>query len=75
MYMNLATIYFEIAIEYTNKVRWHYVLESKNCFIVTVCGLWLLLNFICVSKCVSVCLSRFYGLYLAYYGSDFDQTW
>ena len=24
---------------------------------------------------VSVCLSRYYGLYLAYYGLDFDQTW
>ena len=25
--------------------------------------------------CLSVCLSRFYGLYLGYYGSDFDETW
>ena len=25
--------------------------------------------------CVSVCLSRFYGLYFTYYGLDFDQTW
>ena len=29
------------------------------------------INFICVC----VCLSRFYGLYLGYYGSDFDQSW
>ena len=27
-----------------------------------------------VSVCVCVCLSRFYGLYPAYYGSDCDQT-
>ena len=27
------------------------------------------------SVCLSVCLSRFYGLYLGYYGLDFDQTW
>ena len=26
-----------------------------------------------ISACV--CLSCFYGLYLAYYGSDFDQSW
>ena len=25
--------------------------------------------------CVCVCLSRFYGLYLPCYGSDFDQIW
>ena len=30
---------------------------------------------VCVCICVSVCLSRFYGLYLGYYGLDFDQTW
>ena len=29
---------------------------------------------VCLSVCGCVCLSRFYGLYLAYYGSDFDQT-
>ena len=28
-----------------------------------------------LSVCLSVCLSRFYGIYLAYYGSNFDQTW
>ena len=28
-----------------------------------------------LSVCVSVCLSRFYGLYFDYYGLDFDQTW
>ena len=48
--------------------------------IVTVSGLWLLLNlFVCVCLsvcvCVSVCLSRFHSLYLAYYGLDFNQTW
>ena len=34
-------------------------------------------NFIsvCVSVCQSMWLSHFYGLYLTYYGSDFDQTW
>ena len=28
-----------------------------------------------VCVCVSVSLSRFYGLYLACYESGFDQTW
>ena len=42
-------------------------------------------NFISMCVCVCVCiymcvclfvsLSRIYGLYLAYYESDFDQTW
>ena len=35
--------------------------------------------YICVCVCVylsiSVWLSRFYGLYLGYYGSEFDETW
>ena len=45
-------------------------------FIVTVCGLWLLQTLsVCVCVCLYVNLSRFYGLYLAYYESDFDQTW
>ena len=36
--------------------------------------LWLLSTLsVCLS--VRVCLSRFYGLYLSYYGLDFDQTW
>ena len=30
---------------------------------------------LCVCMCLCVCLSRFYGLYLGYYGSDFNQTW
>ena len=48
----------------------------KDNFIVTVCGLWQLKLYLCVSVCtclsVCVCLSRFY---LVYYGPDFDQTW
>ena len=46
--------------------------------LVTVCGLWLLQTLsLCVSLsvCTCVCLSRFYRLHLATYGSDFDQTW
>ena len=31
-------------------------------------------NFIYLSVCLCVCLSRYYGLYLRYYGLDFDQT-
>ena len=38
--------------------------------------LWLLPTLsVSLCVCVSVCLSRFYGLYLGYYGLDFDQTW
>ena len=29
---------------------------------------------VCMCVCFCVCLSRFYGLYLTYYRSDFDQT-
>ena len=32
-------------------------------------------NFICVCVCLVCHLSCFYPLYLAYYGSDFDQSW
>ena len=45
-----------------------------NLFIVTVCRLQTPTNFICVCVCLSVCLSHFYSLNLAYYGLDFDQT-
>ena len=37
-------------------------------------------NFICLAVCqsavsLSVCVSRFYGLFLGYNGSNFDETW
>ena len=38
-------------------------------------SLWLPETFICLSVCLPVLLSRIYGSFLDYYGSNFDETW
>ena len=51
--------------------KWYLLLTCRHSLV--DCGSSQLYLSVCL--CVCVYLSRFYGLYLGYFGLDFDQTW